>query len=65
MYYDAYARIRDEKKMTDYAVAKETGIGATTLFDWKSGRSTPKIDKIIKIARVLDVDVSEIIDELH
>lgn len=65
MYYDAYARIRDERKMTDYAVAKETGIGATTFFDWKSGRSTPKIDKIIKIARVLDVDVSEIIVELH
>ena len=65
MYYDVYAQIRDAKNMTDYAVAKQAGIGSTTLYDWKSGRSTPKLEKLVKIARVLDVDVSEIVDELH
>ncbi len=63
--YKTYAKLRDAKNLSDYAVAKKTGIGATTISNWKTGRSTPKIDKLIKIADVLEVDVTELIDELH
>jgi len=48
--YELYASLRDERKLTDYRVATETGVTKSTFSDWKSGRSTPKIDKIKKIA---------------
>lgn len=35
---------------TVYRVSKETGISPSTFSDWKSGRSTPKADKLRRIA---------------
>ena len=35
----------------------------TVISDWKRGRSTPKIDKLIKIAKVIDCDVLTLVDE--
>lgn len=60
--YRKYAQIRDEKGLTDYRVAKSTGIPASTLSEWKNGRYTPKVDKIAKIAAFLGVDIGEIIE---
>lgn len=54
--YDTYCKIRDLKGMNDSQVAKLAGIGRSTFTDWKSGRSTPKMPKIIKIAQVLNVN---------
>ena len=54
--YDTYCKIRDSKGMNDSQVAKLAGIGRSTFTDWKSGRSTPKMPKIIKIAQVLNVN---------
>lgn len=59
--YDIYAKLRDERGLTDYSVAKETGILAQTLYDWKSGRSTPKVDKLLLIARLFNVSVDELL----
>lgn len=59
--YEKYAAIRDEKKLTDYAVAKAAGIGASTFSDWKKARSKPKLEKLMKIAAVLNVTIEELI----
>lgn len=59
--YERYAKIRDEKGLTDYAVSKATGIAPSTISDWKSGRTTPKVDKLAKIARFLDVRIEDFI----
>lgn len=40
--YKKYVELRDGKGVTDYAVAKETGISKSTFSDWKNGRSKPK-----------------------
>lgn len=48
--YKKYAQARDEAGVTDYEVAKQTGISTATLTNWKYGRYTPKIDKIKKLA---------------
>lgn len=53
--YWNYAKVRDEKSMTDAQVAREAGILPTTISDWKAGRSTPAFGNIIKIANVLGV----------
>ena len=53
--YDNFVKIIQEKGITAYRVAKETGISPTVFSDWKSGKSFPKIDKIKKIANYLNI----------
>lgn len=59
--YEKYAKLRDERHMTDYRVAKETGISTATLTQWKKGRSTPKVDKMLKIAKLLGVKLEDLV----
>lgn len=40
--YEVFQRLLDEKGITAYKVAKETGISTATLSSWKKGRYTPK-----------------------
>ena len=61
--YEKYAKIRDEHGYTDYRVAKETGIGAATLSDWKNKLTTPKIDKLYRIALLFDVALEDLCEE--
>ncbi len=55
--YEYYCKIRDERGYKDATVAKGTGIGHSTFSDWKNGRSSPKEDKLERIAKFLDVSV--------
>lgn len=57
--YQKYVELRDQKGVTDYRVACETGITKSTFTDWKSGRSEPKLDKLQKIASYFGVGVEE------
>jgi len=61
--YEKYAKLRDERGMTDYQVSKQTGISSATLSEWKSGSYVPKIDKIIKIADLFDVSLDSLLRE--
>ena len=61
--YKAYARLRDERGMTDYQVSQETGIAASTLSNWKAGRYTPKIDKMLLIAKLFNVTVTDLLED--
>lgn len=53
--YEIYQRLLDEKGLKNADVARATGISNMTLSDWKRGKSTPKIDKLKKIAAFLNV----------
>ena len=44
--YERYALIREVRKMKDSQVALKADIGKSTFSDWKSGRSTPKDEKM-------------------
>ena len=59
--YAKYVELRDARKLTDGKVSEATGIPRSTLTDWKSGRSVPKIEKIIKIAEFFGVSVDELV----
>ncbi len=48
--YEIYCKLRDLKNRKDSDVAKATGITKSTFTDWKNGRSSPKQDKLQKIA---------------
>lgn len=60
--YDIYAKLRDARSMTDYSVAKETGISTVTLSAWKNGKYTPKVDKLVKIAKLFGVTIDELLE---
>ena len=55
--YEIFAELllRNGKKAND--VAKATGIPASTFSDWKSGKSSPKQDKLKKIADYFGVTI--------
>ena len=60
--YEIYAKMRDERALTDYQVCKETGIPTSTMSGWKAGRFTPKVDKLLLIARLFNVPVTELLE---
>lgn len=59
--YERYVKLRNQKGVSDYRVAKDTGIPKSTFSDWKSGRSKPKIAKLKILAGYFDVAVDELI----
>lgn len=63
MSYEKYAAIRDQHGYTDAKVADETEIAPATLSQWKTGKSKPKADKLLKIADLLKVPVEVLIRE--
>ena len=60
--YEVYAQLRDKQGVTDYKVAKDTGIGQSTFSDWKRGRITPKLPKLQKLADYFGVSVTVFIE---
>lgn len=55
--YEKYKALRDQKGVTDYRVSVETGITKSTFTDWKTGRSTPKIEKLKILADYFGVSI--------
>lgn len=61
--YNKFKQLLDERGVTAYQVAKETGISTATLTQWKQGLYTPKVDKIMKIADYFGVPLEYFIKE--
>ena len=59
--YEIFEQLLQKKGVTPYKVAKETGIATATLTDWKKGRSTPKQDKLQKIADYFNVSIDYLV----
>ncbi|MBQ8850557.1 MAG: helix-turn-helix domain-containing protein [Clostridia bacterium] len=62
MSYEKFDKLLRARNATVYRVSKETGIPASTFSDWKTGRSTPKAEKLKKIARFFDVSLEYFLD---
>ena len=60
MEYSVFERLLSERGVTVYQVAKATHIAASTFTDWKNGRSTPKVDKLSRIADYFSVSLDEL-----
>lgn len=61
--YEKFAKLLEEKGVTAYRVSKDTGIAANTFTDWKNGRSAPKFDKLLTLAKYFGVPVEYFADE--
>ena len=60
--YEVFEKLLQEHETTINRVAVETGIPRTVLYDWKSGRCTPKVDKMVKIAKYFGVPLESLIE---
>lgn len=61
--YKIYEKLRDEKGVSDYRVAKETGISSSSFPNWKAGRYQPKSDKLKKLADYFGVSIETFLEE--
>ena len=55
--YENFEHLLQKYGVTPYKVSKETGVSQSTLSDWKRGVSTPKNDKLQKIADYFGVSL--------
>lgn len=56
--YEIFSDLLQKYGVTAYKVSKETGVSQSTLSDWKRGISTPKQDKLQKIADYFGVSLT-------
>ena len=61
MEYAEFERLLKSHRVTVYQLSKATGIAASTFTDWKQGRSTPKADKLARIADFFSISLDEML----
>ena len=61
MDYARFEALLHTHNTTVYRVSKETGIAPSTFSDWKSGRSTPKADKLRRIADFFGISTDSLL----
>ena len=61
--YEKFNKLLQEKGLTAYKVAKDTGVSRSTLAAWKKNEYTPKLDKLQKLANYFGVSVSYLTGE--
>lgn len=61
--YKKFAELLVKTNKTIYRVATDTGISTTTLYDWREGRSNPKIDKLKILADYFGVSIEYFLGE--
>lgn len=61
--YEKFAALLKERGLTAYRVAKENDIAPSVFSDWKTGRSKPKFDKLLILAKYFNVPVEYFADE--
>ena len=65
MNYEVYRQIRDLQGFkSDAEVARRAGVTVSTFSDWKSGRSEPKMPKLVKIAEALECDTRDLMADV-
>lgn len=60
--YEKYCELRDALGLTDYRIAKDTGIDPATFSNWKSGKSSPKLPKLLLLARYFGVPLDDLVE---
>jgi len=56
-------KIMGENKITQLALSEKTGIGQSTISDWKTKKTNPSADKIMIICAALEVTPEELLQD--
>ena len=57
------SELKKSKKISQAQIARLIGVSPSNITEWLKGRGVPNADKITKLAEVLGVQVSDLIDE--
>lgn len=60
--YEYFERLLEERGLTAYKVAMDTGIATATLTEWKKGTYKPKVDKLLILAKYFDVPLENFLE---
>ena len=60
--YEKLEALLKERNMTPYQLSKEVDIAQSSLSDWKTGRSHPKVEKLKILAEYFDVPITYFIE---
>lgn len=61
--YENFEKLLSKTNKTIYRVATDTGIATATLYDWRDGRSKPKIDKLKILADYFGVSIEYFLEK--
>lgn len=61
--FSKYEELKQSSNITDKEVSEQTGIARSTLSEWKSGRSEPKIEILMKLSGLFGVPVMDFVKE--
>ena len=61
--YAKYVELRDAAGLRDADVAAATKIPQSTFTDWRIGKSKPKLEKLLKLAKFFGVSVQVFIEK--
>ena len=63
--YDIFMQLMEEKGVTAYRVAKDTGITQATLSRWKTGKVSPSIETLQVLAEYFGVTIDYLMGNAH
>lgn len=61
--YEKFAELLSKSGKTIYRVCMDLGIATSTIYDWRDGRYTPKLDKLAAIAKYFGVPIEYFIED--
>ena len=59
---DKLRKQREIKKFSQEYISKQTKIPQTTISDFENGKYEPRASDLIKLAQVLEISITELID---
>lgn len=60
---DSIKKIREEKGFSQEELARKLNVAQSTIGMWESGKRTPKLDELNRLARILNITVSRLIGQ--
>ena len=63
--YEKFAMLLEKTHKTASQVSRDTGIAENIFSYWKSGRSKPKVDKLMILAEYFEVPVTYFLDGME
>lgn len=61
--YEKFKKLLDERNLTAYQIAKDTGIRQSVFSNWKHGRSKPKVEKLQILANYFGVSLDYFLND--
>lgn len=56
-------KLRTDRKISQQDLAQKAGLSQTAIYYWEKGERKPKIEQLRKIATVLGVHISDLVDD--